>query len=184
MIGKTTPTRRLLVGDSITFSWTELSARPEIVNRGVPGQTTAEMRDRIERLLEETDAGGVHILGGVNDIAGNGGAIPLGVTRANLEAMCRLASGRGLKVWLASVLPVAGIWWATAVQDASEQILELNQALKAGARAVGAAYVDYHSLLADVEGRLRPEFGTDGVHLSQAGYATITPLALSVLQPT
>ncbi len=174
-----TPT--LLIGDSITFAWRELTARREIVNNGVPGQTTAAMRERLEAQSPAPNFGAVHILGGVNDIAGNGGSVPLAATQANLEAMCLLAAARGRKVWLASVLPVAGIWWAATVQDASEQILELNSALEAGAQANGATYIDYHSLLADASGRLRPEFGTDGVHLSPEGYATITPLALSSL---
>ena len=171
----------VFIGDSITFSWREISERPGLANRGVPIETTDQIRARFEAQLLSAGAAGVHILAGVNDIAGNGGELGLAETRANLRAMAEMGQALRLRVWLASVLPVAGIWWAPAVADAPARIVELNRGLKADARALGVDYVDYHGALADPQGVLRPEFSADGVHLSPEGYARITPLALAAL---
>ncbi len=169
------------IGDSITFSWSEVSERPGLVNRGVPCETTRQIRQRFEAQVLLGGAAGVHILAGVNDIAGNGCDIPLNETRANLRAMAIAARASGLRVWLGSVLPVDGIWWAPGVTDAPAQILELNRGLAADAGAAEVGYIDYHEALATPAGGLRPEFSADGVHLSPAGYARITPLALAAL---
>ena len=171
----------LFMGDSITFGWSGLLSRPGLINGGVPLETTGQMLARLRPQAEQTGARGVHILGGVNDIAGNGGDIPLDRTRANLAAMAQQALAMGLQVWLASVLPVSGIFWNPAVRKPHRPILRLNAWLRRDAEALGVAFIDYHSLLADRTGRLRPAFGADGVHLSEAGYARITPFALKAL---
>ena len=139
----------LFIGDSITFSWREVSEHPGLVNRGVPIETTDQIRARFETQVVPTGAAGVHILAGVNDIAGNVGDVALAETRANLRAMAAMGQARRLRVWLASVLPVIGIWWAPAVTDAPARIVELNRGLKADARALGVDYIDYHGALAD-----------------------------------
>ena len=172
----------VFLGDSITFSWPDLFDRPTLVNRGVPGHTTGDMRVRFDAEVLGAGALGVHLLGGINDIAGNGGVVSLEQTRANLRAMAEDARRAGLQVWLASVLPVCSIWWNRGVDDAPARVQALNAGLAEDADAVGATYVDYHRRLSDPGGRLPGAFGVDGVHLSPAGYAEVTPLALAALE--
>ncbi len=171
----------VFVGDSITFSWPELSGRSGAVNRGVPAETTRQILARFEAQVLAAGAEGVHILAGVNDIAGNGGEISIEETRHNLCAMADLGKAAGRRVWLASVLPVDGVFWAPAVARPEAKIVELNRGLEADARTLDVAYVDYHRALSTAAGRLRPKFSADGVHLSAAGYAAVTRLAFAAL---
>lgn len=60
--------------------------------------------------------------------------------------------------------------WKRADPVPNSQIRQLNQEIEAIAAAEGANYLDLHSLFTDVEGNLRPELTTDGVHLSKQGY--------------
>jgi lysophospholipase L1-like esterase len=57
------------------------------------------------------------------------------------------------------------------------KIVTLNAWIKAYAASVGAVYVDYHSAMADERQGLRAEFTSDGVHVTEAGYRIMAPLA-------
>ena len=60
-------------------------------------------------------------------------------------------------------------------------IAAVNAWLRDHAHRHGATFIDYHAVLATESGALRDAYGTDGLHLSPAGYAAIEPLMLSAL---
>src|SRR5687767_1869684 len=71
-----TPPRIVFMGDSITENWA--LADPtyfgrDRVNRGISGQTTAQMLVRFRADVIALRPKVVHILGGTNDVAGNAG---------------------------------------------------------------------------------------------------------------
>ena len=176
----------VFIGDSITELWgfhrAETFAAHGLVARGGSGQTARWVAMRFRRDLEETGAQGVHLLCGVNDIGRNEGffvsAEEIGRT---LAAMLDEARAMGVTAWVGSIMPAAAIPWNPEVTDTPAMIAAVNGWLRDNAAAHGATFIDYHRLLADPDGGLRAEYGTDGLHLSGAGFAAIEPLMLTAL---
>ena len=125
----------------------------------------------------------VVILAGTNDIAGNTGPTTLAAIEDNLASMAELARANGIRVVLASLLPVSdyekrdGKPIVQTTRRPPEQIRALNEWMKTYAAANGATYLDYYSAMIDERGFLRDELSEDGLHPNAKGYAVMAPLA-------
>lgn len=173
--------RVVLFGDSITEGWGRTGSDSFFpgkgyINRGISGQTTAQMLLRFNQDVIALQPAVVVILAGTNDIAGNTGPASQTMIEANLHAMVDLARAHGIAVVLASVLPVSDYPWQPGVQPAPK-VRALNTALQRYARAQQLVYLDYHSALANRDGGLDKALADDGVHPTAAGYARMAPLA-------
>jgi lysophospholipase L1-like esterase len=176
----------VFIGDSITELWGFHRAGTfeayDLIPRGGSGQTARWITMRFRRDLEETGARGVHLLCGVNDIGRNEGVfVPAEEIARTLAGMLDEARALGVKAWIGSIMPAERIPWNPEVQDAPAMIAAVNTWLRDHAHEHGATFIDYHSVLATETGALRPEYGTDGLHLSPAGYQAIEPLMLAAL---
>ncbi|XYD10327.1 GDSL-type esterase/lipase family protein [Methylobacterium sp. NMS12] len=176
----------VFIGDSITELWGFHRAGTfeayDLIPRGGSGQTARWITMRFARDLAETGAGGVHLLCGVNDIGRNEGFfVPVEEICRTLTGMLDEARAMGVKAWIGSLTPVDGIPWNPEVRDAPAMIAAVNAWLRDHAHEHGATFIDYHAVLATETGGLRPDYGTDGLHLSPAGYAAIEPLMLRSL---
>jgi lysophospholipase L1-like esterase len=182
-------TRVVFFGDSITDNWSKAGyggffpGKP-YVNRGIGGQTTAQMIVRFRADVLALEPHVVVILAGTNDIAGNAGSVTLEAVEDNLASMAELARLHGIGVALATALPVsddkkdAGGRPLLRTRDRpTETLRALNQWLADRARTKGDVYLDYFSALADAHGLLKPELNDDGLHPNAAGYAVMAPLA-------
>lgn len=173
--------RVVFYGDSITDGWgrvqdTVFFPGKPYVNRGISGQTTAQMLVRFRQDVIALHPEAVVILAGTNDIAGNTGPATLDMIEDNLRSMTQLAQANGIRVVLASVLPASAYPWRPGYRPA-EKIRELNRRLAAHARESGAVYLDYYAAMANAEGGLDARLAADGVHPTPAGYAVMAPLA-------
>jgi lysophospholipase L1-like esterase len=182
-------TRVVFFGDSITDNWSKAGyggffpGKPYL-NRGIGGQTTAQMIVRFRADVLALEPHVVVILAGTNDIAGNAGPVTLEAVEDNLASMAELARLHGIGVVLATALPVsddkkdAGGRPLLRTRDRpTETLRTLNQWLADRARTKGDVYLDYFSALADAHGLLKPELNDDGLHPNAAGYAVMAPLA-------
>jgi acyl-CoA thioesterase I len=181
--------RVVFFGDSITDRWSQAGyggffpGRP-YVNRGIGGQTTAQMLLRFRADVIALKPRAVVILAGTNDLAGNAGPVTPDQLLDNLVTMAELAHLHGIRVVLASILPVAD-----DKRDASGQPLirsrgkpvellrAINRRIAEYAAANGHVYVDYFTAVATPAGTLKPELNDDGLHPTSAGYAVMKPLA-------
>jgi lysophospholipase L1-like esterase len=171
--------RVVLMGDSITEGWSRvypafLSGKPYL-NRGISGQTTPQMLVRFRADVIALKPKVVVILGGTNDIAGNTGPSTLEMIEDNLASMADLAKANGIKVVLASVLPVYDYPWKRGLNPA-EKIATLNDWIKNYAKKKGYVYLDYYSPMVDERKGLKSEYSKDGVHPNEAGYKLMAPL--------
>lgn len=86
------PVEVVFMGNSITDNWIgadpDFFARNGFVDRGISGQTTAEMLARFRRDVIDLNPKAVVILAGINDIAQNNGAIKLENVFGNIVSMC------------------------------------------------------------------------------------------------
>jgi lysophospholipase L1-like esterase len=175
--------RAVFMGDSITDNW--INADPTfftdgLIDRGISGQTTAQMLVRFRGDVIALQPQAVHIMAGTNDIAGNTGAATMRTLQGHIKSMAELARANGIKVILASIPPAIAFPWSPAMRPAP-QITAFNAWLADYARRNGFTYVDYHAALATADGAMKPGLSTDGVHPTPAGYAIMHPIARSAI---
>ena len=174
--------RVVFLGDSITDMWPLAKYFPgkPYVNRGISGQTTPQLLVRFRQDVLALSPKVVVILAGTNDIAGNTGPMTLEETQANLASMAELARAHGLRVVLASVVPVHNY---TRESDIAfplrppEKIAAINKWLRAYCEREGHVYLDYFGAMVDDKGLLKRELAQDGLHPNQVGYGLMAPLA-------
>jgi lysophospholipase L1-like esterase len=58
----------------------------------------------------------------------------------------------------------------------------VNQLIRTSAEQNRIPYLDYHSAMVDADGFMRAGLTNDGLHPNAAGYAVMTPLALSAIR--
>jgi lysophospholipase L1-like esterase len=173
------PRRVVMLGDSITEGWKSQSQgffSDQRLDRGISGQTTAQMLVRFRHDVLDLHPVLVHIMAGTNDIAGNTGPTTLSAIEGNIATMVELARAHHIDVVLASVPPAARFAWQPTLRPATA-VAALNDWLRDYARREHLVYVDYYSALEDESGAFRSELSGDGVHPNAAGYAVMQPLA-------
>lgn len=171
--------RVVLFGDSITELWGTADAdffTDDKVNRGISGQTTAQMVARFQHDAIALRPRVVHILAGINDIAGNTGPTTLQWIQANIRTMVELARANRIEVVLATVLPAERFNWRPSIQPV-QHVKALNAWIKSYAESQKLVFVDYGRVLDNGSDGLKAELTTDGVHPNPAGYARMRPLA-------
>jgi lysophospholipase L1-like esterase len=181
--------RVVFLGDSITDLWAQprfggfFPGKP-YVNRGIGGQTTLQMLIRFRPDVIALGPKAVVILAGTNDLAGNTGPMTVEQIEGNLQSMVELAKANGIRVVLASVMPVSdyghradGSALKMTAGRPPTLILELNAWIQKCAKENHAVYLDYFSATVDDAGFLKKELSEDGLHPNAAGYAVMGPLA-------
>ena len=171
--------RVVFFGDSITEGWAvdgKFFPGKPYVNRGIGGQTTAQLLVRFRQDVIGLRPTVVVILAGTNDLAENGGPTTLEAIEDNLQSMAELARLNGIRVVLASVLPARGYPWRPGLQPA-DKISALNRWIAAYSAQQHVVYLDYYSAMVDEKGGLRADLTKDGVHPTPAGYDVMMPLA-------
>ncbi|MFK4762637.1 GDSL-type esterase/lipase family protein [Microbacterium sp. ZW T5_45] len=165
--------RVVFFGDSITEQglWDEWFPELKIANRGVGGETVAEVTARVDTAIKGARA--VSLLVGTNDITGFGASRKAADIADQYEVL--LARIRDVvadaPVLLTSVLPRDRFF--------ADRVRALNGRIEAMADAWGMTYVDAWSRMHGRRGELRPELTHDRIHLTGTGYREW----LTVLRP-
>ncbi len=180
------PNKIVLMGDSITSSWSGYSPEfflnnPYLINKGVSGETTPQMLNRFEADVLNLAPEAVIILAGINDIAQNTGYISVSETFANIINMAEIANSHDITPVLCSVLPAYKIAWRPEIMSA-DLVVELNDKLKNYCRENNTIYVDYFSSMVGEKKELRPELTYDGIHPDKNGYTIMEGVLLDLLK--
>ena len=165
--------RVVFLGDQVTERWgARFFAGKPLLNRGIDGQTSAQMLVRFHQDVVALKAKVVVIQAGTNDLL----VATEGVMAENFMSMMDIAKANGVHVVLASVTPVCDCYTKQTGLRPQGKIIGLNGWIKDFAARSGAVYLDYYSALA--EGRnFKKELTDDGLLPNDAGYGVMAPLA-------
>jgi lysophospholipase L1-like esterase len=157
----------VFLGDSITEGghWSEIFGSGEIVNRGIGGDTTRDVLDRIEQIYV-LQPRKLFLMIGVNDLNQH---LPTATTLANYQTLFDgfAAHLPRTKIYVQSVLPVNRQWYGGAKNQA---VAALNAFLKNECAKRGYIFIDLTPIFSDVNGELRAAQSNDGIHLLGSGY--------------
>jgi len=162
-----TPNEIIFLGNSITdgAEWFELFGNPNIKNRGIGGDDTDGV---LERLSEVTSSkpDKVFIMIGTNDLAYGKSVDHIVENHKKIIAQINEQSPSTL-IYIQSVLPVEDAIHTTRPND---QILEINRQLVEICSTENLTYIDLFSVFADKNGKLNKIYSIDGLHVNGAGY--------------
>lgn len=156
----------VFVGDSITEGchWSELLQNPAAFNRGIGGDTTADILDRLQQIYP-LQPRKLFLMIGINDMLRLQSDEMLKKNyRAIFDNMNKYLPHT--QIIIQSVLPVGGHWfWVD-----NQRIDAINNFLRSEALARDYSFVDLNPAFRDSQGNLRGDLSNDGLHLLGAGY--------------
>jgi acyl-CoA thioesterase I len=149
-------------------------AHPEwrVLNRGINGERSDEIRARFQRDVLDARASAVIVIGGVNDIYQ--GRPAASVTR-ELEAIYGAARTNGISLIAGTIIP-----YNTATRDQNERMRAVNEWIRAYTRTHGdAVFCDTRAAVAAPGDPDRLLSSPDDLHPSPEGYKRMA----EVLEP-
>ncbi|MEH2148851.1 SGNH/GDSL hydrolase family protein [Nostoc sp.] len=154
----------ILVGDSLSmwFPREKLPAGKLWLNQGISGDTSSGVLKRLGA-FSATRPDVIYIMAGINDL--RKGASDETILRNYRRIVRRLRQTHPhAQIIVQSILPTR------LPKLSNSRIRHINIQLTVIAKQEGANYLNIYSWFTDMEGNLRPELTTDGLHLSQEGY--------------
>jgi lysophospholipase L1-like esterase len=169
----------VFVGDSLTANaeWAELFSNPLIRNRGIGGDTTEGILNRIDKIIEAKPRK-IFIMVGINDLV-------LGKEQSKIlqnyqRIIKSIQKGSSeTEIFIQSVLPVNS---DNYTKVSNEEINAFNSRIKKMASDLGVEYIDLHSLMVDDKGDLKSNLTHDGIHINGEGYLIWKKAIESVVQ--
>lgn len=160
----------IFLGNSITdyTDWNELLEIKEARNRGISGDISFGVLERLDEITEGKPAK-IFILIGINDIARN---IPDSVLIDNYRKMISRIKKESpkTKIYFNTLLPVNNTFPAKNHYGKDDRIAFVNTALIQLCAAEKATAIDIHPNFLDADKRLDKKYTYDGLHLNAAGY--------------
>lgn len=172
----------VFLGDSITqdFPLETFFPGKNVINRGIGGDTSKGVLERLDISVHDLEPEAVIILIGTNDFAildAKPGEI---ASRINLIVTLIKEKNPVTKIYLQAVYPVnPDINPQSVGKRKNKDINTLNHML---ATIANVTWLDYSNRLSDVQGKLREECTYDGLHLNQEGYRIIADQLLGDIE--
>jgi lysophospholipase L1-like esterase len=166
----------VFLGDSLTdyCNWNELLQRNDVANRGVAGDTTEGLLNRLSS-LKELNPSKIFILIGINDIQRN---VDKSIIVNNYKQIIKeiKQSLPDSKIYIESILYVNPEKYNTKFykdgKKINEVVEEVNAELKNLAKEESVNYLDIASVITK-NNELDTKYTTDGLHLNGAGYSKL-----------
>ena len=161
----------VFLGNSITagVDWNELLGMTNARNRGISGDITFGVLQRLDEVTEGKPAK-VFILIGINDISRN---IPDSLILRNYEAMIRRIKTESpkTKIYFHTLMPVNNEFTQFKNHyNKDEHILFVNAELKKLAEREQITLIDLYPHFLDADKKLDKKYTIDGLHLNIEGY--------------
>lgn len=157
----------IFLGNSITDNceWAELFQNPNVKNRGIGGDDTDGVLERLDEVTS-SHPDKIFLMIGTNDLA-------YGKSVEHVLENWRKIIGQIKKdspetiLYIESVLPVEDYIHYSRPTDS---IMAINEGLKQLATENGLTYIDLFTLFANDKNRLNLDYSIDGLHLNGKGY--------------
>lgn len=161
----------IFLGNSITHwgDWAELLKNARVRNRGIAGDISFGVLNRMDEVLSSRPAK-LFIMIGANDI---GRKIPLSVTVANYQKILKTVREKSpeTKIYVQSVLPINDkLINRKYYTGTNGEIRKMNAELRQLAEKNAVPFIDLYQIFADEAGQLPEKYTYDGIHLSAAAY--------------
>ena len=111
---------------------------------------------------------------GINDF---GYGIAMDTIQANFQMIADVARANGIKVILASMMPIRRDYDT----DVNKRVKVMNDWLNALSKQRGYTFCDFASLVVGRDGRMLKDVSNDGKHPNAAGYRQLAPAALACI---
>jgi lysophospholipase L1-like esterase len=154
----------ILVGDSLSlwFPKDKLPTGKLWLNQGISGDTSEGVSKRLS-VFSATRPDVIYVMIGINDLRKGATDKSILVNSSRIIHSLR-QSHPSSQIIVQSILPVR------SPKIPNSRIRHINNQLAVIAQRQGANYLNIHNWFTDIDGNLRPELTTDGLHLSLAGY--------------
>lgn len=162
----------IFLGNSITNGgeWAELLRNPHAKNRGISGDTTQGVLDRLSTITKGKPSK-IFLLIGTNDLSRGKSVDEVAKNVEKIVERVKRESPK-TKLYVQSVFPVNPKFNKfLGHMNRQKDIAALNAKIKAIAARHGVTYIDvYKSLVTPSTDVMNPEYTNDGLHLLGKGY--------------
>ena len=171
----------IFVGDSITddCEWNELFGSQDILNRGIDGNTSESVLQRIKEISRHQPAK-VFFAIGTNDFPTRTPDQVLDNVRKCCDSIA--ADSPDTRIFIESVLPVGPkqMFFIDGQEAKNEWISELNRKYDSFCAERGYVFIDTHTAFLGKDGKtMAKDFTSDNLHLNGNGYRILA----DVLRP-
>ena len=162
----------VFVGDSIIKlgAWSEYYPDKSCRNRGISGDTSQGVCDRLEDILDGRPQK-IFLSVGINDLASN-------VNRNNILQNYGkiIEKANGTKLYIFSLLPVNTKLVNGNYHIANKDIMDLNQKIKELCFKNNIVYTDVYKAFIDETGQMKSSLTTDGIHITPEAYLILSEI--------
>jgi len=160
----------VFLGDSMTDEgdWSKLFPNSPVVNRGIGGDTTLGVLNRLNQVIALKPSQ-IFLMIGTNDLCFDR-SIP--DTMINYRKILNRLHTElpDTTIYIESVLPFNETIFPSAGLRTNSNIKQLNVEIKKLAQVYNDPYIDLAPVFSDPKGRLPANYTIDGLHLTDSGY--------------
>lgn len=158
------------LGDSLTdgCEWSELLSNPNIKNRGINGDSTIGVLNRLNQITKNKPQK-IFIMIGINDLLAN---IEPNIVLDNYQKIIQTikSDSPNTKIYVESILPMNFEIDKTKRPITNQNISDFNNKLKDFSNNSNIFYIDLYSKFLDSSNQLDKQYTLDGIHLNGQGY--------------
>ena len=166
-----TPKDIVFIGNSITngAEWNELFPRKRVKNRGISGDTSEGVYDRLDPVVKGKPAK-IFILIGINDISRDVKVEDIVLNMKRIVKEIQKKSPK-TKIYIQSILPVNPDFGIFKGHEKPQLIKEINQQYQNIAKEYNVNYINlYPHFLEEGTDRMNEKYTNEGLHLLGEGY--------------
>lgn len=161
----------IMLGNSLTdgAEWNELFDNCHVKNRGIVGDIIPGFFERLEPILKGQPRK-IFIMGGVNDISHGVSAdsIVSAMTQVvtTIQARCPKT-----EIYVQSMLPFNNdvrLW--KLLKGREPVVVDGNKGLESMCQRLGVTFINLYPLFVGENGKMKPEYTNDGLHLMGGAY--------------
>lgn len=161
----------IMLGNSLTdgAEWNELFDNCHVKNRGIVGDIIPGFFERLEPILRGQPRK-IFIMGGVNDISHGVSAdsIVSAMTQVvtTIQARCPKT-----EIYVQSMLPFNNdvrLW--KLLKGREQVVVDGNKGLESMCQRLGVTFINLYPLFVGENGKMKPEYTNDGLHLMGGAY--------------